>query len=118
MRDASEHLSHGGEFFGLQQLLLDMFFFGDVARRGYDAGHAAVGIGHGAGGDADGAVAAIFVADAIFHARRTGDAREQIVELLAQVARVFRMRALAHCLPIKSAGSTPINSSQRGLTNV
>jgi len=78
--DAGEHLSHGGEFFGLDELLFEPLHFGDVAARDDYAFNLAVYVEERTEVAAQPAPFALLVADAKFDGAKIALTLQQIVE--------------------------------------
>src|SRR4029077_2415195 len=98
MRRAGKHLSHGGEFFALGELLLHLNLFGHVTGGGDNAGNAAILVEDGRGAGAKRPPRAVFVRCAVFELRFSGQTGNEAAEKTLQTLEVVRMRAAAELL--------------------
>ena len=97
--DAGEHLAHGGEFFGLDELLFQALQVGDVAAGNDDAIDLAGFVEERAEMAADAAPFAVFVADANFERSEGLAAGEDFGEESLERRAVFDMGAFAELAP-------------------
>ena len=100
MGDASEHLAHGGKFFGLDELLFEALDVGDVAAGDDDAVDLAGFVEERAEVAADAAPFAVLVADAHLERAERTLAGEHFREKSLQRGAIFGVRAFAERAPI------------------
>jgi len=82
MGEAADHLAHGGEAFGLDNLLFQFFLHGYVAHGDDDAGGLAFGIEHGTGSAKHRVPAAVAMLGCIFARGQLAlGARDGVVEI-------------------------------------
>jgi hypothetical protein len=93
--DTGEHLAHGGEFFGLDELLFEAFDFGDVAAGDDDTFNVAGNVKERTKIAAEAAPLADFVADAEFDGSEFAFAQEQIFEDGEDGGAIFEVGAVA-----------------------
>ena len=99
VRHAGDHLAHGREALGLNELLLEPLLFGNVARGSDHAGDASRFVMQRPGGGAEHAPRAVLVLRAVFDLALGQPLENQIVEHLEHRGPVRRIRAASHPLP-------------------
>ena len=109
VRDAGNHLAHGREALGLDELLLEPLLLGNVARRGDDAGDAPRLVMQRPRGGAEHPPRAVLVLRAVFDLALGEPLGNQIVKHFEHRGPVRRIRAASHSLPDQFLGTEAEN---------